>query len=172
MALERLHLVGGPGVGKTFLAGTLAIAHGFEHTELDKLYWTGNNFSKRQEPAVRDELLRQSLTPKRWVIEGSYYSPWIEPVLAAADAILLLRVSPSVQHNRLRQRNEKRLQSGTTDGEAAKKLMEWAEHHDECLTAFLKDTAKPYSDKIIELAGRSAVQNFVENVDIISTRET
>ena len=85
---DRIHVVGGPGVGKSSLARVLAAGGGRRLCHLDELAFEGPNF----EPRPEDELRRQALAIARephWVVEGIFVG-WVEPLFAGADVIVWL----------------------------------------------------------------------------------
>ncbi|HFD39830.1 MAG TPA: AAA family ATPase [Anaerolineae bacterium] len=68
MRLERIHVVGTSGVGKTTLARRLAQRLGIPHVELDALYW-GPDWTPM--PGFR-ERVAEALRGEAWTVDGNY----------------------------------------------------------------------------------------------------
>jgi len=75
----KLHILGGPGSGKTTLAQDVSSRFHIPHYDLDKVNWELENaIATAKQPA--------------WITEGIYLI-WTEPLLYRADYIVLLEVS-------------------------------------------------------------------------------
>ncbi len=87
MMMVKVHILGGPGSGKTTLGKELATKFGVPHFDLDQ---HGKKNGTRHEAWVEDAaaIARQP----GWIVEniGIIY---IDPLLYAADAIVLLKIS-------------------------------------------------------------------------------
>jgi len=75
----KIHIIGGPGSGKTTLAQELSARLHIPHYDLDKLNWE------------LDDVLATAEQPA-WITEGIYLI-WTDPLLYHADYIVLLEVS-------------------------------------------------------------------------------
>ncbi len=77
--MGKIHILGGPGSGKTTLAKDLSSQLHIPHYDLDKLDWEAENaMATAEQPA--------------WITEGIYLI-WTEPLLYHADCIVLLEVT-------------------------------------------------------------------------------
>jgi hypothetical protein len=94
----RIHLIGGPGSGKSFAAGKLSAQFGVPAHDLDDLFWDRPNV--RTEPAVRDQELAAIVARDGWIIEGVYYG-WLAPSFAVADIIIALTPSIAIRQWRV-----------------------------------------------------------------------
>ena len=72
----KIHIIGGPGSGKTFLADKLSRQYGIPHYDLDDLQWdnAANDYGTKRDPQERAALLDQILQNDDWIIEGVYYA--------------------------------------------------------------------------------------------------
>lgn len=86
--LMRIHIVGGPGSGKTTLASEIAAHLGVEVYELDKIAFTGPHYVERplMERLADVDLIAQGPS---WVTEGLFLL-WTDKLLSAADVIVWL----------------------------------------------------------------------------------
>ena len=83
----KIHILGGPGSGKTTLAECIASRFHVPHHDLDKLSWKhGTSWA-----AYIEEAFAIAEQPG-WVSEGIYLV-WVDPLLHQADYIVLLEVS-------------------------------------------------------------------------------
>ena len=89
----KIHIIGGPGSGKTFLADRWSKEYGITHYDLDDLQWdnTANAYGIKRNPEERDRLLAGVLKNDSWIIEGVYYG-WCHQCFIDADKIYLLNV--------------------------------------------------------------------------------
>ena len=99
----RIHLIGGPGSGKSYAAARLSALFHVPAYELDDLYWEGTTYDVRREPAVRDRQLASLVEQDGWIIEGVYYG-WVAPSFVAADIIIAMTPSIAVRQWRVIER--------------------------------------------------------------------
>jgi adenylate kinase family enzyme len=88
---HRIHVLGGPGSGKSFVAAKIAASYGIAAYDLDELFWdpATPTYGVRADPEKRDQALAALVRQDSWVIEGAYYK-WLTPSFERAELILLL----------------------------------------------------------------------------------
>jgi adenylate kinase family enzyme len=91
----RIHLLGGSGSGKSYVAAKIAAAFGIPAYDLDELFWdnAAPTYGTRADSAERDRALAVVVRQDTWVIEGVWYK-WVIPSFERAELIILL--TPSV----------------------------------------------------------------------------
>ncbi len=91
MRYHRIHVLGGPGSGKSFVAAKIAASYGMEAYDLDELFWdpAAPTYGARADPETRDQALAALVRQDAWVIEGAYYK-WLTPSFERAELIMLL----------------------------------------------------------------------------------
>ena len=82
----KIHIIGGPGSGKTTLAADLAKRFTIPHHDLDRVFMKRGN-----QPALLIQDAIDIAVQPDWVAEGAFII-WVEPLLEAADCILLCTV--------------------------------------------------------------------------------
>ena len=103
----RIHILGGPGSGKTTLARYLAARLDLPHYDLDRIGW-----NREYEMADYIEDARAIAERARWVAEGIHLI-WTDPLLYRADHIVLLESSWPVAAWRILRRHATRSVRGT-----------------------------------------------------------
>ena len=151
----KIHIIGGPGSGKTFLAEKLSAQLGIPHYDLDALQWdsTALRYGTKRDAQERDALLRELLQKDDWIIEGVYYA-WCGQCFADADQIYLL----SVPRYRYRYRIIRRFVRRKLGIEAGKQetlrslfdLLKWADKYQRTNLVEIRKLLQAYSNKVIE----------------------
>lgn len=151
----KIHIIGGPGSGKTFLADNLSKQLGIPHYDLDDLQWDNiaNNYGTKRKPQERDKLLNQILQSENWIIEGVYYS-WCRQCFEAADKIYVLNVPRYIYRYRIIRRFIRRklgLEKGKKESlKSLVDLLRWADKYQKVNLLEIRKLVKPYSCKVIE----------------------
>jgi hypothetical protein len=87
--IRRVHILGGPGAGKTTLARRLAATTGLPVHHLDEVARVGGGTGRVRDAAERAPLVAQIIDAERWITEGVHLG-WTDPLLARADLIVWL----------------------------------------------------------------------------------
>ena len=98
----RIHIIGGPGTGKTYIARKLAAQLGVTACDLDDLYWDSSapGYGIKAPVGERDRRLAERVAQPGWIIEGVYHE-WLAPSFAAADVIIILTPKNWLRHWRV-----------------------------------------------------------------------
>lgn len=86
--LRRIHIIGGPGSGKTTLARNVGAYLGIEIHELDQIAFTGKDFTERPIPDRVADIYGIANRPA-WITEGLFVQ-WTDELLARANMIVWL----------------------------------------------------------------------------------
>ena len=87
--VARVHIIGGPGSGKTSLAADIAARTGIPVHQLDEVARVGGGNGPVRSPQERARLVDAILAGERWITEGVHLG-WVEPFLERADVIVWL----------------------------------------------------------------------------------
>lgn len=85
---KRIHIIGGPGSGKTTLARNIGSRLGIETFELDQIAFTGQDFTERPFSDRVADIARVANRPA-WVTEGLFVL-WTDELLEKANIIVWL----------------------------------------------------------------------------------
>ncbi len=91
-APRRIHIVGGPGAGKTTLARRLAAITGLPVNHLDDIARVGGGTGRVRDAAEREPLVRAILDRDGWITDGVHLG-WTDPMLARAELIVWLDIA-------------------------------------------------------------------------------
>jgi adenylate kinase family enzyme len=87
-SIQRVHIIGGPGCGKSALAGLLGLQLGLAVYSLDLIAFEGLEFKLRP-LAARLESVHGIAVQPQWIAEGIFLG-WTSELLRAADIIIWL----------------------------------------------------------------------------------
>lgn len=86
--LKRIHIIGGPGSGKTTLAHKIGSRLGIEVHELDLIAFTGPDYMQRELSERLTDVSSIASSPT-WITEG-IFTRWTDQLLECADIIVWL----------------------------------------------------------------------------------
>ena len=153
--IMKIHIIGGPGSGKSFLAEKLSKELGISHFDLDDLQWDNKSasYGVKRSPDERDRLLNDVLSHNDWIIEGVYYA-WCQQCFADADRIYVLNVPRYKYRYRIIRRFVRRklgLEKGKKENlKSLRELLKWADKYQKVNLVEISKLLIPYSDKVIK----------------------
>ncbi|MBR3275598.1 MAG: DNA topology modulation protein FlaR [Eubacterium sp.] len=151
----KIHIIGGPGSGKSFLAEKLSKELGISHFDLDDLQWDNKSasYGVKRSPDERDRLLNDVLSHNDWIIEGVYYA-WCQQCFADADRIYVLNVPRYKYRYRIIRRFVRRKlgleKSKKENLKSLRELLKWADKYQKVNLVEIRKLLIPYSDKVIK----------------------
>lgn len=109
MQYRKIHIIGGPGSGKSRIARKLATLCNISAYDLDDIFWDrlANDYATKAREEDRNAALSKILKKKSWIIEGVYYR-WLSQAFRDADLIIVLTTSKWIRHWRIIRRFIKR----------------------------------------------------------------
>lgn len=151
----KIHIVGGSGSGKTYLAEKLAKEYGIPHYDLDDIQWDNRSgdYGAKRDPEERKRLLDEILDRKDWITEGVYYA-WCGRCFADADRIYLLQVPRRVYRYRIVRRFIRRklgLEPGKKETlRSLRELLKWTDKYQRENLPAIREILRAYPDKLTE----------------------
>ncbi len=152
----KIHIVGGPGSGKTYLAQKLSRELGIPHYDLDDIQSANESgYGKKRDTGERDALLEQILQRDDWIMEGVYYA-WCGRCFEDADRIYLLTVPRPVYRYRIIRRFLRRklgLEPGKKETlKSLSALLQWADKYQRVNLVEIRKLLEAYPEKVMELS--------------------
>ena len=149
----KIHIIGGSGTGKTYLAKQLAAKYQIPHYDLDELQWDNRaeHYGVKREKSERERMLSEILKKDDWIIEGVYYK-WCSQCFADADKIYLLEVPKRVYIFRILKRFLRRkmgMEKGKKETiKSVYHLIKWTTQYGEKDMEDIRKMLEPYENKI------------------------
>jgi adenylate kinase family enzyme len=99
---QRIHIIGGSGSGKSYIAEKISSVLDIKYYNLDDIFWdnSSDTYGKKANPETRSLKLGEILSKEEWIIEGVYYG-WLRQSFEKADIIFILKPSIYLQHKRV-----------------------------------------------------------------------
>ena len=150
----KIHIIGGPGSGKSFLAEKLSAQYGIPHYDLDDLQWdnSSGDYGTKRAPEQRDALLIAILENDDWIIEGVYYA-WCGRCFEDADRIILLSVPKYKYKFRIIRRFLRRklgIEKGRQESlHSLRALLKWADKFQSDNLVEIRKILSAYPEKVI-----------------------
>ena len=150
----KIHITGGPGSGKSFLAEDLSERYGIPHYDLDDLRWDNEagQYGIERDTRERDSLLEGILQENDWITEGVYYA-WCGRCFKDADRIYVLNVPRYRYRHRIIRRFLRRklgLEKGKKESlRSLMDLLAWADRFREKNMPEIEKILALYPDKVI-----------------------
>jgi adenylate kinase family enzyme len=164
----KIHIIGGPGGGKTWLAKHLSHKYNVPTFDLDDIFWDRNagRYGVKAAPEKRDSDLNAILNKNSWIVEGVYYS-WLMRSFQLSDRIIVLKTSTRLRAVRIIKRFIKRktglIKSKKESLSDLWQLLKW--NH-----GFDRNNLKPalriiadFQDKVIYYENLSQISKEIEN---------
>ena len=163
--MMKIHIIGGSGTGKTYLANLLSTKYNIPHYDLDDLFWdnSANQYGVKMSIEKRSEMLSKILQNEDWILEGVYYS-WITDSFEKADAIIILDVPKRVYKYRIICRFIKRkigIEHGKKETiKSLKSLLKWTDKFQRENLPQIHAVLSNYANKTIVLHSKNEVNSF------------
>lgn len=161
----RIHIIGGSGAGKTWLARRLSWKTGVPRWELDDLFWDNSGAYGQKRPAAdRDDRLRALLQQESWIIEGVYHD-WVGESFERAGRIILLdppgwrcglRVAARFLRRKLGLERGKKESLGSLV-----RLLCWSHRYRKNELPQIRRALRAYGDKTVVLCSKREVKDYL-----------
>lgn len=94
MQFKKIHIIGGPGSGKSYMSNLISKQENIKSYDLDDIFWDNalNKFGIKANPKIRDITLQKICLNSSWIIDGVYYG-WLSTSFDKADIIIVLKIN-------------------------------------------------------------------------------
>tara|TARA_Y100000310_G_C20470142_1_gene709584 strand:- start:195 stop:683 length:489 start_codon:yes stop_codon:yes gene_type:complete len=162
MTYKKIHIIGGQGSGKTYLAKKLSEKLKIAHQDLDRIVYKGKDFLIKWSLEKRKERLEKILSRKQWVLEGAYTSEWINPVIKRADLILILDINSFIARKRVISRYLKRKEKDRFKDLLF--LLKSAKNYRKEKIPKIVELARKNKKRYIQLTTKKQINNFIKTL--------
>ena len=70
----KIHIIGGPGSGKSYIAKIVSEKLAIPHLDLDDIFWDKSpGYGNKADEETRNAELEHFLAQPTWIVEGVYY---------------------------------------------------------------------------------------------------
>lgn len=164
----KLHIIGGAGSGKSFIAEKLSKKYHIPHYDLDDIFWdnSADVYGVKILEEQRNRKLLEIVNQESWIIEGVYRS-WVGPSFTAADKIIVLKPPLALQEERIWSRYEERKNGVVISKyketlESVKELIAWNEKFNLISLPYFIENCD-YQDKIIIFENNLDILELIDN---------
>lgn len=170
MKYRKIHIVGGPGSGKTFSANKLSQVYGIPAIDLDEVFWdrAANDYNSRASESDRDQALLSILKNDSWIMEGVYYR-WLSQSFEDADLIVILKPSVWIRHRRICIRFIKRklglVQSKNESISEFWALVKWNHKFDRDNLSRIRNFISEHKGKTVICNGYDDIRRMIANTE-------
>lgn len=170
MQIKKIHIIGGPGSGKSYMANLISSQTNIKNYDLDDLFWDNSldTFEIKADKKTRDMSLQKILLNDRWIIEGVYYA-WVNESFNRADIIIILQTNVYIRDWRIIKRFIERKAGiiSCNKKETLKGLVEfirWNHHYDKKNMIEAEKRIDRFSNKKIIINNRREMNHFLKQL--------
>ncbi len=163
----KIHIIGGSGTGKTYLANILSKKYNISHYDLDNIFWdnSSEHYGTKNPIDKREQLLNNILEQQDWILEGVYYS-WLDESFEQADIIIILDIPTYIYKSRITKRFIKRkfgMEQGKKETvKSLLNLLKWTDKFKRINLQEISSKLSKYKDKTVILNNVKAINNYTK----------
>ncbi|MEC2072557.1 AAA family ATPase [Alkalihalophilus marmarensis] len=168
--INKIHIIGSVGSGKTTLAKELAAKLNLPHIELDNVSWERRTSGDRRRTEEECAALLHTLVQSdQWIIEGVHTKEWVDTSFRNADLIIFLDTANHARLFRIMRRyllQKLRIESSNykPTKEILFNMFKWNKHfEDVAKPEFFKKYA-PLQDKILIVKNKRSVDEYMQSL--------
>lgn len=170
MSYKKIHIIGGPGSGKSYLADKISKKCNIENYDLDDIFWdnTALSYGTKADVDVRNKKLQQILSNNSWIIEGVYYA-WLDESFHDADRIIVLKTKVYIRDYRIVKRFLKRklgleLSKKKETWKGLLELLEWNHKFERKNMIEISKKLKNYDNKTVFIHSIGEIKKIEETI--------
>jgi adenylate kinase family enzyme len=166
LKLNRIHIIGSPASGKTYLAKILSKKLNIRHYDLDNVTFK-RKYNIKRPAEERARILKKICSKKRWITEGVYWK-WINEALRKSNIIIWLDFPLTLTTLRIIHRHFVRKLTGEAKKSDLIPLLKYSLRYKfGKRTAYqdYKQTVKPYKSKVITVRNGKEIDRLIRAIN-------
>jgi adenylate kinase family enzyme len=170
MQFKKIHIIGGPGSGKSYMANLISNQTNIKSYNLDDIFWDNslNTFDIKADTKTRDMNLHKILLNDCWIIEGVYYG-WLSESFDKADKIIVMKTNVYTRDWRIIKRflkrkiglipcNKKETLKGVVE------LIKWNHNYDKKNMAEAEQMIDKFTHKRVIINNSKGIYTFLKQL--------
>ena len=169
MEYKKIHIIGGPGSGKTYCAKRISKRYNIPYYDLDNIFWknTNSGYGLKKDKIKRNEELSHILNKDKYIIEGVYYS-WLKKSFETSEIIIVIKTPVYIRDFRIIKRFIKRklglLNSKKETLKDLYNLLTWNHQYDNKNMVKALEMINNLNDNIFHFnSSQEVINEFVKN---------
>jgi len=162
----KIHIIGGSGTGKSYIAEKISRKFGMKHYDLDDIFWdnVADTYGTKMPIDKRTAKLNDILKNDNWVIEGVFYD-WLSDSFSLANYIFILKTKPIVFNFRIIRRFFRRkfgIEKAKKETlKSLKNLLVWTNNYQKNNIPKIVLFLEPYKQKVILLNNAEKILDYI-----------
>ncbi len=163
----KIHIMGGSGTGKSYIAERLSKKYNIPHYDLDNFFWdnSANQYGMKMPVDKRTKMLNDVVVKDNWIIEGVYYS-WLTESFERADYIFILETPKLIYKFRIIKRFIKRklgLERAKKETlKSLKNLLRWTDKFQQVNMPEILFVLEKYQEKTVILKSKKDIYMYIK----------
>lgn len=167
---DKIHIIGGPGSGKSYAANKISKILNIPCFDLDKIFWhtKDRDYTLYAPKTKRNNRLKNIIKKRKWIVEG-VFSSWTGISFRKANCIIVLKPYKYLRAIRIVKRYAKgRLKIAPRKIETLTghiKFLKWNNAWDNKELREIENKLKKYKSKTFYFKNADQAINFIRNMN-------
>ncbi|RDW17301.1 DNA topology modulation protein FlaR [Oceanobacillus chungangensis] len=168
--IQRIHIIGSVGSGKTTLAKEISLTLGIPDYELDNVVWKRDKSGDiRRNEQEREAYLNSIIQSESWIIEGVHNEDWVSNCFHSADLIIFLDTRYTIRSYRIIKRYFKQMLRVEKSNykptlQIFLKMFKWNRYFEEVGKVNFFNKYGIYKDKIVVINNKKCIKDYFNKI--------